>query len=189
LEPEQIEGYVGGIEQRFSDKTRFIELFERIQEKNNVFARQKERLDKNPIASEEEYDAGVYREGIEQQVVEAVFSLRSKGYDTFQSGFTEGNPRNQFIDFYNKNISVPDALITQLANAGFKMVVLKLDDRTTVELQPIKEEAVRLSEWKNVWNMFASGMSVAENEDLSGVRIYANKKKFQETQDRLKAGV
>lgn len=50
----------------------------------------KKRRSSNPAPDEEEISAGVYREAIEPQCREAIFTMRRKGYDTWSSGFNSG---------------------------------------------------------------------------------------------------
>lgn len=46
-----------------------------------------ERIARNPEATDLEYQVGIYKEQLEPPVREAVFSLREKGYSSFESGF------------------------------------------------------------------------------------------------------
>lgn len=57
----------------------------------------KERIAKNPKATDEEYTLGIYREWIEPPSRDAVFTLHKKRYPTYESGF--GGAENQNIRF------------------------------------------------------------------------------------------
>ncbi len=186
LGEDQIEKKMMSAERAFSDKDYFIEYFEKRQEKNLAKERNKLRASESPVADDAEYDAGTYREGIERQVVDAVFELRAKGYDTFQSGFTEGEARSQFLDVYNKKVSVPTEITEYLSDVGFRIEVHQDGGRTTIMLSPVDEAAVRLDQWKEVWDSFANRMPSAELEDLSDARIYDQRVDFQRIQDNLR---
>lgn len=55
------------------------------------------RKEENPEASEEELELGAYKEAIEPQMRDPVFTLRDKGYNTLSSGF--GGPGVQQLVF------------------------------------------------------------------------------------------
>lgn len=55
-----------------------------------------QRLSTNLIPTEEELSAGTYKEAIEPQCREAIFTMRRKGYDTYSSGF--GSSNSQVVD-------------------------------------------------------------------------------------------
>ena len=186
LDQGEINGRIDAIEQNFTDPKQFIELFEKIQERNLSMTHAKERAETQPLATDEEYDAGVYREGIESQVVDAVFGLRRKGYNTFQSGFTEKHPRDQYIDVYNKEVAISDEIVTELKQLGFEVLLKKQGDRTTIRIHPVKDTPVRLNEWKEVWNTFAEKMPQAIQEDFGSVKTYGFKLRFQEKQNELR---
>lgn len=186
LDEARIDAYIAELKQKFSNPAYFIERFERMQERGAAKERMKERYEKDPLATPEEYDAGIYREGIESQVVDAVFELRKKGYDTFQSGFTEKDPRDQYIDFYNKEVTVPDELAEEIEALGFEITLLKLEDRTTIKLHPTEDTPVRLDTSKNIWDVFASKIPPAKKEGFRSVQTYELKKRFREIQDGLR---
>lgn len=186
LSEEEINERISAIEKSFTDPKNFIEYFEKIQERNLAKTRSKERSEREPLATDEEYEAGVYYEDIERQVADAVFELRRKGYNTFQSGFAERHPRDQFIDVYNKEIVIPDEIIENLKQLGFVVALEKEQDRTTIRIHPIKDVPIRLNEWKTVWNTFAAKMPKAVPEDFSSVKMYESKKCFQNRQDGLR---
>lgn len=62
--------------------------------REEVLREQKKEVEKrrssNPTPDEDELSAGVYREAIEPQCREAIFTMRRKGYDTCSSGFSFG---------------------------------------------------------------------------------------------------
>ncbi len=145
------------------NKTLFIEKFQRLSEREDSFKRREQRLVENPLADEEELNAGAYKDELESQVSNAVFMLRKKGYNTFQSGFKESSIRDQFVDVYNKEVKIPESIIEYFKNKKIEISIKESNDRTTITLHPLKEEAVILEEWKNIWDDFADKIPGIEN--------------------------
>lgn len=133
---------------------------EKIQEEPG---RIEERFKRDLLAGAEEINAGVYREELEPQVSDAVFLLRKKGYNTFQSGYSSLETGSQFIDFrkedaeFIKNSMNDSELKDTLQNQGVSIESEDFDDRLTVTLN--SENPKRdLESWKNIWDAFAEKM-------------------------------
>lgn len=153
----------------FSD---FAKLRRRTHERGD--SEVKERKDKNPKATDEELSAGVYREGLEPQVRDAVFVLRRKGYTTYESGFGGGD--RQIISFEKKqleNFKLPEDLVQRLADLGVK-----------AEIQPNRvslyfEKFFELSEIKKIWDEIVETLpdlgSLAEPSQLQGAKDFRKK--------------
>lgn len=161
------------------NKTLFIETMQRLQEREESFRRKEQRIKQNPVASEEEFEAGAYKEELESQVSNAVFLLRKKGYSTFESGFRDG--RHQYIGIYNKNIVIPESVIEYFKEKSFEISLIEKKDRTTINLLPLKDEPVLLEEWKVIWNDFANKMpDIEKMESIMELPIHSNFRKKQE---------
>lgn len=122
-------------------------------------ARMKERLEREPIADNEESNAGIYREGLEPQVAEAVFALRKKGYGTFQSGYDDLITGSQFIDFNQEDTETLKNTFTvadlqSLAREGLRVEIKEKPDRATFVLIP-NDGRQSPDYWKTVWNSIA----------------------------------
>jgi hypothetical protein len=133
---------------------------EKIQEEPR---RMEERFRHNLLADPQEVNAGVYREELEPQVSGAVFSLRAKGYNTFQSGYSSLENGSQFIDFrkedteFIKNILNDSEIKNLFQSDGVSIESEEFDDRLTVTLK--SEDPKRdLEFWKRVWDAFAEKM-------------------------------
>ncbi|MBP6912350.1 MAG: hypothetical protein KBB86_00255 [Candidatus Pacebacteria bacterium] len=146
----------------------------------------KKRIAENPIATETEYQLGIYKEGLEYQVRDAVFLLNEKGYKTFQSGFHETKLRNQFVDMYNKNFTIPESMINYFKDKGFNVSVESFEDRSTLSVAPTTQDTVTLEDWKTFWDDFAEKIPPAEPEDLSHIKDYSLAIDFRKYQDSLK---
>ena len=186
LNNEQIEAKIREYSDLCENKTLFVERMQKFKARQDSFARQKEWIERNPLADNEEYEAGAYRDELESQVSDAVFALRKKNYNTFQSGFSERKSRDQFMDFYNKGITIP-ALITEHFKDSFKFTVTEESDRTTVNIEPLKSEPVSLEEWKSVWDYFAREMPVTKNAEPT--EEYTVHSEFRKNQDILRRGI
>ncbi len=126
--------------------------------------RMKLRLERAPLADDNEVNAGVYREELEPQVSDAIFLMRKKGYETFQSGFEDLTDGSQFVDFntedFEANIEQLRNLLTSEATRnifnedGIEINVEKSHDRLTVRLIP-KDPQTPLQKWKRIWDTFA----------------------------------
>lgn len=161
------------------NKTLFIETMQRSKEREESFRRKEQRIKQNPVASEEEFEAGAYKEELESQISNAVFLLRKKGYSTFESGFRNG--RHQYMGMYNKNIVIPESVIEYFKEKSFEISLVEKKDRTTINLLPLKDEPVLLEEWKVVWNDFANKMPDIEKiASPMELPIHSNFRKKQE---------
>lgn len=169
-----------------SDPGFFISKMERFFSVQSIYEKEK-NLNQNPrIATKEEYDLGAYGEFFEPQVRDAVFSLNSKGYKTFQSGYSESNSKKQFIDFYNKNIVIPESLKNELIKKGINIEIENFDDRTTLSLAPIKNSnIIRQDEWTEIWNLVSNYMPAADSEMVKDPGETILHKNFRNTQDLL----
>ena len=193
---DEVEEKIDAIAQMFKDKDTFvnevskhIESFQSTTERKNSFIRRNRRMEENPIATDEEYDAGTYRDSLESQVADAVFTLRDKGYLTFESGMSESNTnREQFIGMYNKNVFIPEKLTLSLKEKGFLIFLKHFDDRTQIRIKPL-DENVPLSRWKKIWDEVAEQLPKAEKENLKNIRIWQYHKEFREFQNRMRKRV
>ncbi len=184
---EQIDRELAEKEEILSDRTLFIEhyqkIFERTEARNNMRTRAQER----PLASDAEYEMGVYQEGLELQVRDACIMLNEKGYETFESGFSERvGDRSQHIGMYNQHVEVPESITEQLRERGFSVSVEHESDRARIVIQPEKAEAVTLEEWEEVWDDLARGMPEATPGRLSGAKQYGLHADFRARQDVLR---
>ncbi|MFA6397358.1 MAG: hypothetical protein WDK96_00740 [Candidatus Paceibacterota bacterium] len=170
----------------FENKTYFIEHNQKIFERMETSRREERREINNPLATNEEYELGVYKDGLEIQVRDAVFLLAQKGYKTFQSGFREKSDRDQFIDVYNKNINLPYQLLEYFKEKGFKISVFNQDDRTSVDIHPSTSNPVTLEKWKIIWDDFARKLPVAQPENFDNISIYSAHSDFRRKQDSLR---
>ena len=187
LNEEEINLKIKETEEKLNDKTFFIEHYQKIFERTKVFNGIKNRIIENPLATKEEYDLGVYKEGLEDQVEEACFSLQKKGYKTFESGFREkeGN-RDQYLGMYNKNINIQKSVIDYFKEKQFEISVIRQEDRTIINIHPENPEAVTIEEWKTIWDELSEKLPVAEEEDFSKSKKYLLHTSFRERQDKLK---
>ena len=144
------------------------------------------RLSENLYASDEELRAGVYKELLEPQVREAVFALRQKGYDTFESGFEDLVAGNQYIGFA-KNSEQPisidiKTLNEQLKEKGVVANFSESDDRYMLSIEADKN--LSLDEWKSVWVKVAEVLPARAGD----VKATAGAEQFAEKQRKLKNG-
>ncbi len=144
-------------------------------------------LDGEPYASEDELSAGVYKEVLEPQVREAVFTLRNKGYETFESGFRDLAAGGQYIGFRKE----PDrpiyidagALNEKLKRRGVVAKFDEDDDRYTLSLA--SDVRLSLDEWGQIWNEVADTVPAegkSKEATVSGADL------FREQQKKLRTG-
>jgi hypothetical protein len=197
LSQSEIDERLSNMKERFKTPSSFVEYFskkfldkpdhpQRQEEFNAAQKRAEERREENPIATEEEYELGVYKQALETQVQDAVFALFEKGYMPFESGFRENTNRDQYIGVYNQEVEAPDDLINDLQKEGFEISTEHRSDRTIINIHPTSGEFVSLSEWKEVWDELAERMPEAPKEDLSDVKEYIYHSEFREYQDKLR---
>jgi hypothetical protein len=119
------------------------------------------RKNKSPQPTHSEVLAGVYKDDLEEQVADAVFTLREKGYNTFESGFhsniTLGLQSIGFTKDQPLPPSVPTSLIDDLKQRGVNISVVEGIDRYSIILQPI-ERTLDMKTWKEVWDITAEAM-------------------------------
>ncbi len=186
---DEIDEYLNAIKDFTDDQTRFVEKMEKMHELQTVHGRRREYNSVDRVASDEEYELGVYADVIEAQVREAVFDLHKKGYVTFQSGFRENSDRDQFMDFRNSNLVIPDKIIEKLKEVSVEIKIEYFDDRTTLTLHPISDKAIRLSEWKEIWNMLVTDLPPADSALAPKAKLVREHSLFREQQDNLRASL
>ena len=141
----------------------------------------------NRLATEEELAAGVYKEQLEAHVRDAVFELRRKGYNTFESGFDNLAKGTHSIGFD----PIPPEKLTELSKSlkALSIETLSIDivdegDRQKIVITP--EKNMDITELKVVWDKIAGTVpSVgpkAGNSDIQSAQM------FREKQDKLKKG-
>jgi hypothetical protein len=188
-----ITDYVNSIENICTDENTFrdfaerhIESLQSTTERANSFKRRDMRIANKPIGTAEEYELGAFKDSLEHQVSDAVFELHNRGYAPFESGMTEDpSSRDQFIGFYDKEISLPTALVDELHQQGVGVLIKKFVDRTQIVLHPEKQEKIRLSEWKAVWNFLAENMPTKEKEVSGDREVYGYHRDFRKFQESL----
>ena len=169
----------------FSNK---IEKLQQLTERVRVWDEKEKSESANQIATELEYKLGVYRDALEAQVADAVFILGSKGYLSFESGFYRqgGRERDQYMGFHNREIELPDQIVTDLRDRGFEIVLEGQEDRVLLIISPTQAESVRLSEWKKIWDEVAEAMP-ENTENLEDIEEVNYNTRFRRKQDELKA--
>lgn len=129
------------------------------------------------IPTDEELNAGVARSELESQVADAVFVLRRKGFNTFESGFgsSYGCLGEQIIGFTlekEQTIVIPDFLREYLQNKGFVVDVdsFTVPDVENYEVQlnirPTPFRFVELSEWKEIWDFVAESIPPISSDQV-----------------------
>ena len=104
----------------------------------------KERLDTNPIPTEEEHNLGAYVEELEPQVRAAVMVMRRKGYNTGSSGFWGIKHDRQVMD-----IATP---ISPDARARLAEHMIEVDG-ASISFKP--EHPTNIDRMKQTWDMIA----------------------------------
>ncbi|QQR65296.1 hypothetical protein IPH92_01805 [Candidatus Kaiserbacteria bacterium] len=134
--------YPDSLRNSLSDSGAFINKMERYFSTQAIHESEKQLKEQPRTATPEEYEIGAYADFLEPQVKDAVFALQSKGYKTFQSGYSEKDPKNQFIDFYNADVLIPGDVVEVLRSKGLEVLVENFDDRTTVTLHPTDTKSI-----------------------------------------------
>ena len=150
----------------------------------------KERIQHDPFATEEELDAGVYRESIESQVRDTVFILRKKGYNTFESGFGNRVRGEQFVGFDKSNFTeiplIPEELSAELSSRNISIKIKESRDRYQLVLTPTRDFP-SLQEWSDIWKIVAESMPTIENKSSQNIHTpIANS--FVQKQEKMKKG-
>lgn len=182
----EIDNYIQNTKIFTNDPTKFIEGMEKMYTLQDVRRYRREVIDEDYLATEEEYMLGAYAGVLEPQIRDAIFTAQKKGYRTFQSGFKEKNERDQFIDFYNKKIIIPDFTIRYLQEKSIQVKVETFDDRTTLTLHPIGDKPIRLYEWKEVWDRLIDSLPLADPEMVPNMKLPGEHISFRSKQDQLK---
>lgn len=158
--PEFVDAYITNSQQRKHEGDLQAERFEELQA-NNI------------KPTEEEMSAGVFKYELEQQVADAVFTLRAKGYNTFESGFTsevvEGIQSIGFSKEIPVNFEIPKTLIEYLKQMGVEIRIEDEDDRYSIFLIPTKR-TLTMEKWKEVWDVVAETLPPL-NEIGSSVNV------------------
>lgn len=187
MDEKEIDNKINKVEQLFQSRTLFIEHYQKIFERSDAMKRNKIRGKENPIATDEEYEAGTYKDGLEMQVRDAVFAFMKKGYKSFESGFREKDTnRDQYIGFYNKKVNLMEDVIGYFRDKGFEITVVNDYDRTTINIHPTLEEAIMLEEWKEIWDELAEKIDRADLENFDQIEIGTLHSYFRESQDNLR---
>jgi hypothetical protein len=183
----EIKAMIEFIRKRYENPTFFVERNQKIHERTAAFERTRQREANDPAATQEEYNLGTYTEALEMQVRDAVIILQKKGYKSFQSGFREKeDDRRQFMDFYNKNIQLPQHLLDSFQKRGFKLYLVEDSDRTTLFIDPTIKDPITLGEWKKIWDEFSEMMPEAEDENFDNIKKCYLHAEFRKKQDLLK---
>jgi len=183
---EEVSTCLKGVKNLTEDATKFIERMERLYEIQDVYASRRELEVQDRLATDEEYELGVYVDFLASQVREAVLIARKKGCVTFQSGFREKTERDQFIDFHNRNIVIPEKVLMYFHESSIEIKVETFEDRTTITLHPVGSQPIRLNKWKEVWNHVIEGLPMADGEIVPNAKSYRELSFFRNKQDFLR---
>jgi len=163
------------------EKIQLFRYFMRM--RNDVHEKMQEELKvretTDPVATEEELGAGVYRENLEPQVRDAVFLLRGKGYPTQESGFY--GPEGQRITFaadFNLKYKFSSEFIEQLQLAGLELKMIDGD------IALIYQREVSLDFLKSTWDQITALLpDLGKPAEPS---MISNTENFREVQEKLK---
>jgi hypothetical protein len=182
----EIADYIQALKSFTEDPSRFIERMEKLYELQDVHKRRREIASQDRLATAEEYELGAYADVLESHVRDAVLAARKKGYLTFQSGFREKNERDQFVDFYNKNIVIPEETLKYLREQSIEIKIENFDDRTTLTLHPTGTNPIRLTQWKQIWDTLVESLPLADSETVSDMKLTEEHTDFRRKQDSLR---
>jgi len=162
LSTEQIEYYVA-----------FAKMRKKVHEDMAVELEGRRASSQTP--SQEELSAGLFREMLEPQVRQAVFTLRNKGYPTYESGFY-GIGAVQRIGVESDRfaqVQISPEVIKKLTNIG---VQVELTSRT-IELK--FDKVVSLDEIQAAWDLLAEDLPdlghVAEPSNIPSAEIFRSR--------------
>lgn len=182
----EIANYIQMVKSFTEDPSRFIERMEKMYELQDVHQRRREFASQDRLATNEEYELGAYADVLEVQVRHSVFTAHKKGYVTFQSGFKEKNERDQFMDFYNRNILLSEEIVKYLREQSIEVRVEKLNDRTTLTLHPTGTDPIRLAQWKEIWDTLIEGLPIADSEMVPNLKSIGEHVEFRRKQDVIR---
>jgi len=183
---EEISAYIQTVRSFTEDQSRFIERMEKLYELQDVHKRRRDLITQDRPATDEEYELGAYVDVLEAHIRKAVLGARRKGYLTFQSGFREKTERDQFMDFYNKNITLPEEALKYLQEHSIEARVEHFDDRTTLTLHPVGNEPIRIAQWKEIWDTLIESLSPADPETVDDLKVTGEHEDFRRRQNSLR---
>lgn len=178
--------YVDAVEDFTGNPSRFIGHMEKAYELQDVHKRRRESDKQDRLATDEEYRLGAYADVLETQVRSAVLAAQKKGYITFQSGFKEKSERDQFMDFHNREVPIPNETLGRLAEQSIEVKVEHFDDRTTLTLHPVGETLIRLAQWEQIWNTLIESLPTADSKTVSNMKSYSEHAYFRAKQDSIR---
>ncbi len=163
---------------------------QRTNEVSNCWKSKEERILENPIANEEEMEVGTYKESIESQIRDAIFLLRKKGYDTFESGFKSVVDGSQFIGFWKEstrgNIKISESLKNKLEQMNIVLEIKTvISDRDQIILKP--NGRIDLHVWKQIWDIVAEELPLLSNSKPKK-EVTGAAESFIKNQEKLKRG-
>ncbi len=134
----------------------------------------KKREEEHPTPSAQEVLLGCYVEQLETQTREAVLILRSKGYQTVESGFHNQLSGSQF---FHLEETVPTTVSDELIADIYKKFDVAVDydnhnrgnGRIITYIQFIPRSFKDLAQWKECLDYFAEHMPVVGEESFSTV--------------------
>lgn len=138
----------------------------------------KERIAKNPKATDEEYTLGIYREWIEPPSRDAVFTLHKKGYPTYESGF--GGAENQNIRF---NPVVPE-LESYIPSEAVQSAFQEMGAKLLINQEAVSFTMTRLlsdEDLKTLWDLLVGDMPTLSTQ--SKRHNFEKHTEFQQEQD------
>ncbi len=179
--------YASNLRQSLRDSDVFLSQMERYFATQTIYDTQEELQYHPRLASQEEYDMGVYLELLEPQVKDAMLLLHKKGYKTFQSGHKEREPYNQFVDVYNADVSIPDEVRNRLKQYGVEINVEHFEDRTTITLRPgSNKKYIPQATWKEIWDYVANNLPKAGDELVQQMGEPTMQRDFRRQQDVMR---
>ena len=183
---EEILSYRDAVRQSANNASTFVERMEKLYELQDTRNRRRELATFSRPATDDEYKLGAYADVLESQVRDAVLAAQKKGYRTFQSGFSEKSDRDQFMDFYNRHLTIPESALNYARARSIQVTVEMLNDRTTLTLHPVGKDPIRLTEWKEIWDTFIQLLPLASPEMVPSMHPTGEHATFRKAQDGLR---
>jgi len=183
---KEVLAYTQNIKNITENPLRFIEQMEKLYELQDTRNRRRKLVSQDRLATDEEYKLGTYIDVLESHIRDAVIAAQRKGYLTFQSGFKEKSERDQFMDFYNKEIVIPENILKYLQGQSVEIRIENFDDRTTLSLHPKGNDPIRLGKWKEIWDTLIDSLPPANSETVPNMKLYREHSDFRKKQDSLK---